>query len=521
VSTTAPNVAPRRLIAARGIVKRFGGETALAEVDFDLHEGEIHALLGENGAGKSTLIKVLAGVVSRDAGVLSVGDGELPHRFRPTEASRVGLAFVHQDLGLCEDLSVSENIALAIGYERRGYLISFKNTESRVARNLAILSVDIDPRRLVGELRQDEKVMVAVTRAFSMHARVVVLDEVSSSLSAPDVRALTDALRASRAGGVGYVYVTHRVDEVFGVADRLTVLRDGRLVVTCATEQTTYEQVVEWIVGAGNIPSTGRRSRRQAPATTSHTERRVSPGRRPDSAGQLCRLPGEIIGVCGLVGCGARELAALLGGAAPPSDGLVELDGEPLPLGASRALRRAGCAYVPGDRQREGAVPKLSIRENLFMARIHPGKGDELVRWPARERRASRALTEQFDVRPREAVDRELATLSGGNQQKVVVGRVLAAGPRLLIADDPTAGVDIGARSQIHGILRAAATAGTIVVLASTDFDEVAALADRALVMVRGGIDAELRGDDLTPDRLVQASYARGDAEPNLETSAP
>jgi ribose transport system ATP-binding protein len=520
VSTTAPTVGARQLVSARGIVKRFGGETALAEVDFDLREGEIHALLGENGAGKSTLIKVLAGVVPRDAGELSVGGEELPHRFQPTEASRVGLAFVHQDLGLCEDLSVSENIALSTGYERRGYLISFKNTERRVAQSLAGLSVDIDPRRLVGDLRQDEKVMVAVTRAFSMNARAVVLDEVSSSLSAPDVRTLTDALRASRAGGVGYVYVTHRIDEVFGVADRLTVLRDGKRVITCATEETTYEQVVEWIVGAGNAPGTSRPSRRQAPATTATLNVQSLQGGGLTRPVSFAASPGEIIGVCGLLGCGARELAALLGGAARPSDGLVELDGEPLPLGSPRALRRAGCAYVPGDRQREGAVANLSIRENLFMARIHPGKGNELFRWPARERLASRALTEQFDVRPRDAVDRELSTLSGGNQQKVVIGRALAAAPRLMIADDPTAGVDIGARSQIHEILRAAAAAGMIVVLASTDFDEVAALADRALVMVRGNVDAELRGSDLTPDRLVQASYARGDTEPDLETSA-
>ena len=367
---------------------------------------------------------------------------------------------------MCEDLSVSENIALATGYERRGYLISFKNTETRVARSLAGLSVDIDPRRLVGELRQDEKVMVAVTRAFSMQARAVVLDEVSSSLSAPDVRALTDALRASRAGGVGYVYVTHRIDEVFGVADRLTVLRDGKRVVTCATDQTTYEQVVEWIVGAGNAPSNGKPTRRQAPATTATLNVQSLQGGGLTRPVSFAASPGEIIGVCGLLGCGARELAALLGGGARPSDGLAELDGQPLPLGAPRALRRAGCAYVPGDRQREGAVAELSIRENLFMARIDSGKGNELFRWPARERQASRALTEQFDVRPRDAVDRELSTLSGGNQQKVVLGRALAAAPRLLIADDPTAGVDIGARAQIHEILRAAAATGTIVVLA-------------------------------------------------------
>jgi len=519
VRTTAPGLDPPRLIAARGIGKRFGGATALADVDFALYEGEIHALLGENGAGKSTLIKVLAGVVPRDAGTLSVGGDELPHRFRPTAATRVGLAFVHQDLGLCEDLSVSENIALSVGYERRGKLISFRNTERTVARNLAVLSVDIDPRRLVGELRQDEKVMVAVARAFSLHARAVVLDEVSSSLSAPDVLRLTESLRASRAGGVGYVYVTHRVEEVFGFADRLTVLRDGRGVATCATEETTYEQVVEWIVGAGNIPSTRAGRRRPEPATTVALTVNSLTGSGLTEPVSFAAAPGEIIGVCGLVGCGARELAALLGGAVPPAGGVVELDGNPLPLGAPRALRRAGCAYVPGDRQRDGVVQQLSIRENLFMARIRPGKGDDLFRWPARERRASRAMTEQFDVRPREAVDRELATLSGGNQQKVVVGRVLAAAPRLLIADDPTAGVDVGARSQIHVILRAAAAAGTIVVLASTDFDEVAALADRALVMVRGGVDDELRGDDLTPERLVQASYARGEFHPQLEMS--
>jgi ribose transport system ATP-binding protein len=498
---------PSPLIEARGIVKRFGGELALSEVDLDLREGEIHALLGQNGAGKSTLIKVLAGVVQRDAGELTVNGHELPQHLTAGAIADAGLAFVHQDLGLSDHLSVAENIALAVGYEYRRGLISFGATQERVAALLADVGVKIDPRVQVGRLRQDEKVMVATCRAFSMNARAIVLDEVSSSLPAPDVEHLANALRASAARGIGYVFVTHRLDEVFGLADRVTVLRDGKCVMSCAVDETTYDDVVDKIVGTGERPVTTAIRRPPVPRDRPRLDVRGLTGRGLDDAVSFDVAPGEVVAFCGLVGCGARELAGLLGGATPPTGGEALLDSEPLPLGAPRKLRDAGCMYVPGDRQNEGGVAGMSIRENLFMIRTN---GDRAFRTPGPERKMARRIAEHFDVRPRDDVERPLATLSGGNQQKVIVGRALRAEPRLLVVDDPTAGVDVGARAQIHEILRASLESGCSVVMASTDFDEVALEADRALVMVRGRVHAELSGDDLTPERLAQASYARG-----------
>jgi ribose transport system ATP-binding protein len=500
------------LIEARGIVKRYGGELALRGVDFDLHAGEIHALLGENGAGKSTLIKILAGVVARDAGELTLGTHRMPAHFLPAAVREAGVAFVHQDLGLLDHLSVAENIALAVGYQRRAGLISFRATEEAARRSLDELAVDVDPRAEVGSLRQDEKVMVAVARAFATHARTVVLDEVSSSLPAPDVAQLAQALRNSRASGVGYVYVTHRLDEVFSLADRLTVLRDGQLVATSATGETDYDQVVEWIVGESAVEATRQVARRRQLVPSAQglsvSNLQVS----PDAAPITFQIAGgEIVGLCGLVGCGARDVAAALGGARKPLEGHADLNGQRLPLGAPRALRERGCFYVPGDRQAEGGIIGMSIRENLFLISDGAGAGAGFIRRTGRERHASLELAQRLDVRPRDDVDRALYELSGGNQQKVVVGRSIRSQPQLIVLDDPTAGVDLGARAKLHEIIAAAADAGAAVLMASTDFEEVATEADRVLVMVRGRINIELKGDAVTPERLAHESYARAE----------
>ena len=238
------------LLAVHQARKRFGGVIALDDVDFELRAGEIHALLGENGAGKSTLVKLLAGVVSADDGEIRVGGEPLPHRFTPADVKNAGIAFVHQDLGLLDHLSVAENIALSTGYQHRaGRLISFGATERHVAGSLARLRLDIRADAPVRTLAQDEKVMVAVARAFSLDARGIVLDEVTSSLPAPEAARLADALRATRDAGLGIIFVTHRIDEIFGLADRVTVLRNGRRVATADVASTDHDQVVEWILG--------------------------------------------------------------------------------------------------------------------------------------------------------------------------------------------------------------------------------------------------------------------------------
>jgi ribose transport system ATP-binding protein len=496
------------------VSKRFGGNHALDRVNLALREGEIHALLGENGAGKSTLIKILAGATVRDSGEIEVTGELIPRQHSPARATEAGLAFVHQDLGLIDTLSVAENVALELGYRRRrSGLISFRATERQVAKWLESYGAAVSPRAMVSELSQDEKVMVAVTRALTQGARVIVLDEVSASLPAPEMTRLAERLRAAQKQGVGYIYVTHRIEEVFELADRVTVLRDGRNVATASVRDTTHDQVVRWIVGeslekagADGPPRSDHRSKPPRLRVESLTSAKLS------NPVDFEVAAGEVVGICGLIGSGTREIARLLGGASRPSSGAAFLDDAALPLGHAGRLADAGCAYVPGDREREGAIAELSIRENLFAAcrRGHAGDrelGDSFLRLPRKERKRAAALAEQFDVRPRDDVDRPLSALSGGNQQKVILGRALRSGPRLLVLDDPTAGVDVGSRVELHRLLRNAAEHGCAVVLASTDFEEIASQADRVLVMVDGRVDAELPRTELTEARLAAASY--------------
>jgi len=496
------------LIEARGVGKRFGGAVALDGVDFELLPGEIHALLGENGAGKSTLIKILAGVVTRDTGEIRVAGEELPAAHSPAECAAAGLAFVHQDLGLAEHLSVAENLALATGYERRRGLIAYRATERRAGEILAELAIEVPPRTLVGDLEQDQKVMVAVARAFSLRARAIVLDEVSSSLPAPAVARLSEALTAARRSGVGFVYVTHRLEELYGLADRATILRDGRRVATIAAAEFDHDRIVEAIVGKQGLEELSSAS--QAPASTRGDVRLRIRGLEGPGLHQPIDLDvaaGETVAFCGLVGCGNRALAGMLGGAVRPWRGTAELDGRPLALGSPDALRRAGCTYVPGDRQAQGGVFTLNVRENLFLRRAGEPGARLRMRFPGRERRAAHELIERFHVRPAASAEAPLWTLSGGNQQKVITGRALRAGPRMIVVDDPTAGVDVGSRAQIHRTLREAAAAGSVVILCSTDYEEVVSQADRVFVMNHGRIEAELEQEGLTPERLAQVSY--------------
>jgi ribose transport system ATP-binding protein len=505
--------------------------TVLDDVSFDLRPGEVHALLGANGAGKSTLIKVLAGLVDYDSGSIEVQGERLPRGATGHALTTRGIAFVHQDLGLVDTMTVSENIALATGYVRRRGLIDFGATAQAARRATSEMGLDVDPHARISDLDQDAKVMVAVARAFALHARAVVLDEVSSSLPAPVVSRLLQAVRATTAAGLGYVYVTHRLDELFGMADRVTVLRDGRVALTALLADVDKATLVEAIVapsaqpGAGAVAASNavhnggaddgstRDKRAQPPSSEARlqvTDLRVGEEATPLT---LAVRPGEIVALCGLIGCGAKDIVRVLGGDLRPHGGSVLLDGTTLPLGRPAALRDCGCSYIPGDRQAEGVVANLSIRENLFLTR-RGGQGRAgagLIRAPKAERALAAELSQTVDVRPSGSVERPMATLSGGNQQKVVCARALRTKPTLLVLDDPTAGVDIGARAQVHRLVRDAANAGAAVVFASTDYEEVALLADRALVMVHGTITAELAGPKLTEAALARASYGEAD----------
>ncbi|MEU9412035.1 sugar ABC transporter ATP-binding protein [Streptomyces sp. NPDC048281] len=496
------------LVRIRGLAKRFGGTRALDGVDLDVRAGSVLALLGPNGAGKSTLIKVLAGVHHADAGSVTVAGHPLG-----SQAAARSMSFIHQDLGLVEWMTVAENIALTTGYPRRAGLISWRRTRERCAEALGTVAGHLDPDTPVARLGPAERSLVAVGRALAAHARLVVLDEPTARLPAADCTRLFRVLHALRDRGHGILYVTHRMDEVYQVADAFAVLRDGRLVSHGPLAGHSPARLVRDIVGAAPAHDdiAGGEPARPLPAT--------APGHAPavlvlDGARTAGTAPvtlelraGEAVGLVGLSGAGHLELGRAVAGARPLVGGRVCLGGRPYRPRTVADAVAAGVGLVPGDRQREGCAMGLSVRENL-LANPRAG-GLPVLRWtgPRRERARAAELIERFAVRPRDG-EAPLAALSGGNQQKVLIGRWLGADLRLLVLEEPTASVDVGAKAAVHRLLDEALAGGLAVLLVSTDFEEVAGVCRRALVFVRGRVTAELNGADLTATGLARAASA-------------
>ncbi|MEI5520417.1 sugar ABC transporter ATP-binding protein [Streptomyces brasiliscabiei] len=513
-----PLSGPEPLVRVRGLTKRFGGTLALAGVDLDVHAGSVLALLGPNGAGKSTLIKILAGVHHADAGLITVAGQPLGSR----PATHL-MSFIHQDLGLVEWMTVAENIALSTGYARRAGLISWGRTRDRCTEALALVGGRIDPDAPIARLAPAERSLVAIARALATLARLIVLDEPTARLPAADCARLFRVLHTLRDRGHGILYVSHRLDEVYEVADAFAVLRDGRLVSHGSTAGHHPLRLVRDITGeepagpagpptapAGPVPPTAApAARRPAVARPGGPVVLALDGVRTSGAGPvgLELRAGEAVGLVGLSGAGHTELGRALAGARPLLGGRVLLDGAPYrPRTVTDAVAH-GVALVPGDRQRESCLAELTVRENLL---ANPRAGDgPAPRWiaPRRERAEATALIERFSVRPPDS-EAPLATLSGGNQQKVVIGRWLRTGLRLLVLEEPTASVDIGAKAALHRLLDEALDRGLAILLVSTDFEEVAGVCGRALVFVRGAVAAELSGPALTVAGLTRAASA-------------
>ncbi|MFJ7157253.1 sugar ABC transporter ATP-binding protein [Streptomyces sp. NPDC101118] len=497
------------LVRTRGLGKRFGGTVALDAVSLDVHRGSVLALLGPNGAGKSTFIKVLAGVHRADAGEVTVAGHPLG-----SEAATARMSFIHQDLGLVEWMTVAENIALGTGYARRRGLISWRRTRERCAGALGIVAGHLDPEARIADLAPAERSLVAIARALARRAELFVLDEPTATLPAADCARLFGVLHALRDRGHGVLYVSHRLDEVYRVADAFAVLRDGRLVSRGPLAGYGPDRLVRDI--AGGMPA--GRAAAGGPAAGRGPVGAVPAGRRPVLRLDAVRTgrtgpvslelaPGEILGMVGLTGAGHMHLGRALAGALPRRGGRALLDGRPYdPRSVAAAVGR-GVGFVAVNRQEEGSAPDLTVREN-FLANPRAA-GVPAWRWlsPQRERREAAALIDRFTVRPRDG-EVPFATLSGGNQQKVVVGRWLRGRLRLLILEEPTASVDVGAKASVHRLLDEAAADGLAVLLVSTDFEEVADLCHRALVFVRGAVAVELAGAALTPAALTRAASA-------------
>ena len=499
-------MAPGEPLRFENVVKSFGGTRALNGVSFAVARGEIVALLGENGAGKSTLIKTLGGIHRADAGRVAIGAET--YRHQPSGAAgRQPVAFIHQDLGLIEWMTVAENVGLAHGFPRRGGLsrlmpIAWRATEAKAARALAVVGCDIDPTARVASLSRTEKSLVAIARALAVECDFLVLDEPTASLPADEVERLFAAMRRLKAAGVGMIYVSHRLDEIFRIADRVVVMRDGNLVGDQPVAETSAATLVQLIIGRSELEAFEKADTAIGPA------RVVVEDLRTARAGPVSFAirQGELLGLVGLRGAGQEEIGRALFGALPHA-GRVTIDGAAPDLASPRTALGSGIGLIARDRTEESIAAALSIRENTYLNPAASGRGLLSVLTPAAEGRAAAGLGQAVGLRPNDP-DLAIEGLSGGNQQKVVVGRWLATGRRLLIAEDPTAGVDVGAKADIYRLIARALEGGLAVVVVSTDFEEVAHICHRALVFSHGRIVAELTGAALTTASVITAASA-------------
>lgn len=483
-----------------GIDKHFGGTYALRDVSLAVGRGEIVALLGENGAGKSTLIKVLGGIHKPDSGQVLV-DGQ-PYEHRPAGfGERQKVAFIHQDLGLIEWMTVAENIALALGFKRRRGLIQWNAVEQFAAEALARVDCEFDPTTRVEDLSRTEKSLVAIARALAVDSEFLVLDEPTASLPADEVERLFAAIRPLRERGVGMIYVSHRLDEIFRIADRVAVLRDGEMVGVREIEHTTPEELVLKIVG--------RKTR--ATVKSDKAPGDVVLSLRGFSAGQVSPLDvdlrqGEIVGLVGLRGAGHEALSRALFGVQPQA-GTVLLNGAAPDLRSPQRAMSSGIGLVARDRTEESVAMSLSIRENTFLNPNGIGRTLLNLMSPTREAEQAEVIGRDLGLSPNDP-GLAIEALSGGNQQKVVIGRWLATNRQLLICEDPTAGVDVGAKAEIYALLNKALDRGVGILVVSTDFEEIATICHRAIVFSQGAIVEELAGTRLSTENLIQSASA-------------
>ncbi|MET8575679.1 sugar ABC transporter ATP-binding protein [Streptomyces sp. NPDC005012] len=502
---------PQPVLEATGIRKQFPGVLALDGVALRLLPGEVHALMGENGAGKSTLIKVLTGVHPADEGTLLV-DGR-PRTFSdPLQAQQAGISTVYQEVNLCPNLSVAENIL--IGREPRRFgLVHWSALERRAAELLTELDLDLDVSAPLGAHSLAVQQLVAIVRAVDVSAKVLVLDEPTSSLDREEVAQLFTLVRRLRDRGVAILFVTHFLDQVFDLCDRVTVLRNGRLVGEYAVEELTPVTLVQRMIGGelATLDELSEQAHEEAAerATGEPLLRARGLGRKGSvEPYDLDVHPGEVIGLAGLLGSGRTEAARLLFGADSADAGQVTVDGETVGLRTPRHAIARGIAFCSENRKAEGVFAELTVRENLVLA-LQAARGWTRPLSRARQDELTRRWIDALDIRPADP-EAQLRNLSGGNQQKVLLARWLLTEPRLLILDEPTRGIDVGAKAEIQKLVARLAADGTAVLFISAELEEVLRLSHRVAVLRDHRMVATLVNDDsVTPDRIL-ATIATG-----------
>ena len=505
------------LFVMQGVSKRYGGVRALQDAELVIEAGRIHAVLGENGAGKSTLIKIMAGVVTPDEGRMLL-DGEPVSFASPAAANAAGIACIFQELSLIPDLSVADNIAISDPPRRFG-LIDRKEQRRMAEEALSRAGADnIHPLALVKDLPLSRRQMVEIAKALARHPRILILDEATSALTAADVTKIYRVLKRLRADGLALVYISHRMHEIAELADECTVFCNGRNVATYAAGTKTDNEIVELMIGREYNAAFPTRIPRMASRAAPLLEVRhlCWTDRLNDISLQL--RAGEVIGLGGLDGQGQRELLLALFGVLKGTAGEVLIDGRPVTIAGPHMAKRKdiGVALIPEDRKTEGLMLPMSVRDNLSFAAL-----GALSRWgvidTAAERDAVARIVRLLAVRT-DGIDLPAASLSGGNQQKLVIGKWLMMAPRILLLNDPTRGIDVGTKQEMYQLLRKLADAGAAILFYSTDYDELIGCCDRVLVMYDGAIKCELIGAEITEHALVSSALNIAEAR---NASAP
>ncbi|HYF91595.1 MAG TPA: sugar ABC transporter ATP-binding protein [Symbiobacteriaceae bacterium] len=492
------------IVEMKGIVKRFPGVNALTGVDFTLHAGEIHSLLGENGAGKSTLMKVLGGLYQPEAGEICVG-GQAVTIDSPSRATELGIGFIHQELHLAGHLTVAENIFLGQP-PVKGPLRRIDWAAMRLGARAVLerLGTQINPDTQVDELSVGNRQMVEIAKALSLNARVLIMDEPTAALTEAESERLAGVVRSLAADGVAIVYISHRLEEIFRLCQSVTVLRDGQLVGTCKVAEVTPDRLITMMVGRALTERFPK-----VETTPGDLLLEVSgltiPGLFRDVSFALHR--GEILGVAGLMGAGRTEVMRAVAGVDRPGAGTVTLGGQPLPPGNPAVAIAKGLVLVPEDRKKQGLLTDRSVRENTSLAVLRSLTRGGLLRGDRERAMVDRFIADLGIRTPNR--EQSVTLLSGGNQQKVVLARWLSTNPRVLILDEPTRGIDVGAKAEIYKLMGRLVQEGMGIILVSSELPEVLGLSDRILVMHKGRLTGEFRRHEADQEQIMRAATGR------------
>ncbi|MFP7200698.1 sugar ABC transporter ATP-binding protein [Lysinibacillus halotolerans] len=491
------------MIEMSGITKAFSGNVVLNNVQFELADGEIHALMGENGAGKSTMMKILSGIYTKDAGEIKV-DGQVVNFKSPKDAEKLGIIVIHQELNMLPDLTVAQNLFLGkeLTYGKTG-ILKTRQMEKEATQLLSKLGLNINPKTRTGDLSVGKQQIIEIAKAIASNAKVIVMDEPTAALTDREIETLFQTIRELKAKGISFVYISHRMEEIFAICDRITILRDGQYVGVRNIPETNFDEIVAMMVGR----QLGERFpvRKSVIGDTKLEVRNLTVNGLFHNLSFELRK-GEVLGVAGLMGAGRTEVAQTLFGYRKASSGDILIDGKKVNIKSPIDAMKHGIGFVTEDRKTQGLVLDFSIKENITLTNLNKCASSGIVN-QTKENSMVAKYIEELKIRT-SGPDQRVKSLSGGNQQKVVLAKWLGTEPDILILDEPTRGVDIGARKEIYHIINQLAEAGVAILMISSELPEVIGMADRVIVMQEGNLTGEVKKEQMTQEIIMQ--YATG-----------